>query len=194
MKISKVPNNMVVSTRVLVHKRKGKWTISLRIGSLHYQVIHNISIRMFCYADDGNGMSITNLPAGGFSEAGGAALNGPEPWNIRHVVDEKSPIAHVDFDHEESVKKALSEGFDFFVQGFDATTGRSVGMGRHFGWDPEGPGIGHIVYAPEGSMDDVMVKMSEEQQNLQPSNAGKKWGINWHGFNALKLHSGSDPM
>ena len=194
MKISKVPNNIVCSTRVLIHKRKDKWTISLRLGALHYQMIQNISIRMFCYADDGHGMSITNLPAGKFSEVGGAALSGPEPWNIRHVVDENSPIKHVDFGAEESVKEALEEGFDIFVQGFDATTGRSVGMQRHFGWDPEEAGSGYVVYAPEGSMASSMVKMTVEEQALHPSNAGKKWGIDWRGFNALKLHSGADPM
>ena len=197
MKISKVPNNIVASTRALIHKRKGKWTISVRLGTMHFQMIHNISIRMYCYADDGNSMSIACLPAGGFSENGGATLAGPEPWNIRHVVDDKSPLAFVDFDGGiEPVKKALGEGVDLFVQGFDATTGRSVGLHRHYLWEHEEyPNLGHIVFAPEGSMADAITKMSpEQQQSGPPSNANKRWGIDWRGFNALKLRPGAEPI
>ena len=51
---------------------------------------------------DGSQYRIQYLDAGSFSVAGGVNLAGPEPWNIRHVVDENSPIKHYHWDDLEN--------------------------------------------------------------------------------------------
>jgi hypothetical protein len=188
LKISRVPNNLVVTSRLLVHKRSGKWTLSFRIGALHFQRVRNMSIRFFCYGTDGNQWKIQNLNAGPFSEAGGVNLCGPEPWNIRHVVDENSPIKHYHFDDLNKLKIELEE-CDVSLSGFDATTGRSCGLNQKWNWEKN-----NIIYNKTAKMSDVFVKMTEADLKLRSSNKGKSWGINWKGFNAITLKDGVDPM
>jgi hypothetical protein len=186
MKISQVPNNFVVSDRAIVHRRNGKWTVSLRIGLLHKQVVRSVSIRMFCYAQVGNGVSILNLDAGPFARAGGFNMEGPEPINIRHVVDEASPMKELDWEDRTVLEKALSEGLDLHVHGFDSMTGRSCGVHAMFRWDD-----GTLVYAPEGSLADSATQMTPEHVALRKSNRGKKWGIDWRNFNGIVMRRGA---
>eukprot|EP00942_MAST-04A_sp_MAST-4A-sp1_P014424 g14424.t1 len=184
LKISRVPNNWITSDRAIVHKRNGKWTISLRIGLLHKQVVRNVTIRLFCYAQVGNGVSILNLSGGPFADAGGGTIEGPEPMNIRHVVDETSPLKEIDFNDANALKKAMSEGFDIHIQGFDSLTGRSCGCHSMYSWRAN-----TLIYCPNGKMADSSLKMTEEHIALRKSNKGKTWGIDWVGFNGIKMSS-----
>ena len=193
LKISRVPNNLVVTSRLLVHKRNGKWTLSFRIGALHFQKIRNMSIRLFCYGTDGSQYRIQHLDAGSFSVAGGVNLAGPEPWNIRHVVDENSPIKHYHWDDLEKLKVELEEA-DVSISGFDATTGRNCGLHRKWEWvaADKSSQNGQIVYSESAKMADVFVKMTKDQIKLRRSNEGKTWGIDWKGFNAIRLGNDGD--
>ena len=188
LKISQVPNNFVCSDRAIIHQRNGEWTISLRLGLLHKQVVRNITIRMFCYAQVGNGISILSLHAGPFAAAGGLTMEGPEPINIRHVVNESSPLNELDWNDQKVVEGALSEGVDLHVHGFDSTTGRSCGIHSMFRWDD-----GTIVYAPNGRMADSATAMTPDQIKLRKSNHGKKWGIDWKNFNGIVRRPGAQP-
>ena len=179
IKVSKVPNNMVLSSRLLVHRRKGQWTLSFRVGCLHFQKIHNFSIRLYYYGTVNDQWSIHNLKLGGMVQVDGTVLSGPEPWNIRHIIDDNSPLKDLDMDDRPSLEKAI-EMFDVHIQGFDATTGRSCGLHKVFQWDK-----GTLVYVPEGEMTDVFVKMTPEQKNMSKANATKDWGIDWNGFNGI---------
>ena len=188
LKISQVPNNFVSSDRAIIHRRNGKWTISLRIGLLHKQIVRNVSIRMFCYARVGNGVSVLSLHAGPWAEAGGLTMEGPEPINIRHVVDASSPLAELDWNDLAVIKNVLGEGVDVHVHGFDATTGRSCGIHSMYKWDD-----GTLVHVPEGRMADSATAMTLEQIKLRKSNRGKKWGIDWGKFNGIVRRPGARP-
>ena len=186
LKISQVPNNFVTTDRAIIHKRNGKWTMSLRLGLLHQQIVRNISIRMFCYAKVGNGISILALNAGPFAEAGSFAMEGPEPINIRHVVDENSPLKEIDWEDRSQLEEALSEGLDVHVHGFDSLTGRSCGIHKMYRWDDQ-----TLVYEPEGKMADSAIYMQPEHIRLHKSNVGKKWGIDWKNFNGIVRRPGA---
>ena len=167
IKVSRVPNHMVVSSRLLIHKRKGKWTLSFRIGALHYQKIHGLTVRLYHYGTISDQWSITNLQLGGMVQVDNITLAGPEPWNIRHVIDEDSPLKDLDMEDRQSVEKSI-EMFDVHIQGFDTTTGRNCGLHQVFQWEK-----GSIIYAPEGELTDAFIKMTPEQKNMSKANATK---------------------
>ena len=93
VKASKVRNNLVISEKVLVHKKKdGFWYISCRVGSMYKQNIFGTCIRITCISPLGSinksmynkGNLAINLPIYDALNDGAFQLGGI-PRNVRHV-------------------------------------------------------------------------------------------------------------
>ena len=161
VKASKVRNNLVISEKVLVHKKNdGFWYISCRVGSMYKQNIFGTYIRMTCVSPRGSinksmynkGNLAINLPIYDALNDGAFQLGGI-PRNVRHRIDEKSPLfgAVQDFESYEGTKKLLTSIF-VHVSGVDELTGRGVGKTRCFLFSNS-----TIFYSKHAKFNDVIV-------------------------------------
>jgi hypothetical protein len=189
LKISKVPDNCIQTKRVLIHKLKGQWTISIRVAILYDQRIWDPKMYLSCIANTDNGWMPATLEWSNHCLGHGFGRLDKLPMNLRHVVDEKSPLRNVDFENEEEVRKNIN-CFIYVVQGFDNVTGRSIGHEQRYDWKGPGDGRGEIFYAPEGQMGDVLVnkKLLKEYYGASwRDEAGPIGGVDWRMFNMIKI-------
>ena len=164
VKASKVRNNLVISEKVLVHKKNdGYWYISCRVGSMYKQNIFGTHIRITCITPRGSmnnskynkGNLAVNLPIYDALDDGAFQLGGI-PRNVRHRVDEKSPLfgAVQDFESHEDTKNLLTSIF-VHVSGIDELTGRGVGKTRCFLFANS-----TILHSKHAKFNDVIVSKS----------------------------------
>jgi len=177
LKVSRVPNFLIVSKSLLFHRHEGEWHISFRIGTLYNQVLHGVTARLHVNFKDPitNKKRYTLLDFSSNRFNTDFSIQGPMPINLRHLLSE-SPMSGVDFEKEEDVKACVSN-FMLCVQGFDVSTGRSVGLIERYKWSDD-----TLKYDRGGAMDDVLVKLSEKEKKRY----GKGWGVKFTAFNGVK--------
>ena len=178
MKVSRVPNHLIVTDALLIHKHDGDWHISLRLGTLYYQVVHGCTARLVVsFRDPATNLKrFTLLPFSSDRFNTNFSIQGPMPVNLRcHLPS--SALRAIDFDSEDDVREVISN-FMLTVHGFDETTGRSLGLVQRYKWSDS-----TCLYEPGAAMDDVLVKLTNEQKRQKK----KSWGVKFTSFNGVKL-------
>lgn len=190
LKISKTPDNCIQSRRILVHKLKGKWTLSVRVAILYDQRIWSPKMTLSCIANTVNGWMPSTLEWSNHCLGHGFGRLDKLPLNLRHVVDDNSPLRSVNFEDEAEVRKNIN-CFILVIQGFDQVTGRSMGHEQRYDWeDTRGDGRGLICYLPRGKMCDVLVNsklLKDYYKGTFTEKGGAQiGGVDWRMFNMIK--------
>lgn len=196
LKISKTPDNCIQSKRILVHKLKGKWTISVRVAVLYDQRLWDPRIYLSCISNTSNGWMPSTLKWSNHCLGHGFGRLDKLPLNLRHVVDETSPLWNVNFEDEKEVRRNLN-CFILVIAGYDSVTGRTVGHEQRYDWHDNISGEdsrGFISYMPKGRMGDVLVNSKLLKEFYGASWSGKSkgggeeitGGVDWRMFNLIK--------
>ena len=166
LKISRTPSHIVQSHRLLIHKRNGKWTLSMRVAILYGQRIYNPKMTLSSIAKTVKGWMPATLEWDNHCLGHGFGRLDGLPLNLRHVVDENSPLRSINFESEQDVRASIF-GIIFTVSGFDKITGRNVGHEQRFDWKSHGDTRGLIYYAPDGEMSDVLLNSNKIQKIIE---------------------------
>jgi hypothetical protein len=185
IKVSRVPNNLVLSSRVLVHKPNDHWMLSMRIGILHKQTISGLHVRVNAVMRQ-DGMSKFHdfdLPLDQSKLRAGYNALKQEPMSFSHTVNENSPLYGLNFSRVHSLKKELLYVI-LSVHGFDDITGRSLGIEKRYNYDRWNKTGGTIVVKERGFMADVVLRLSENVKKA--TGANHSLAIQWPNFNLIK--------
>jgi hypothetical protein len=183
IKVSRVPNNLVLSSRVLVHKPKDDWKLSMRIGVLHSQTISGAHVRLSAVMRKDRRFHTVNLPFDSSKLQTGFIALRQEPMSFSHTINEKSPLYSLDFTNVHSLKKELLY-IMITVHGFDDITGRSLGIEKRYNYDRWNLTGGTIFIKERGYMADVVLRLSDSQKKI--TGASHSLAINWPNFNLIK--------
>ena len=184
IKVSRVPNNLVLSSRVLIHKPKKQWMLSMRIGILHNQTCSGCNVRLVAVMRKGGKFISLDLPFDSTKLRAGYIALKQEPMTFCHTIDATSPLYGLNFEKGlHGLKKELLAVI-LSVHGFDDITGRSLGIERRYNYDRWNKTGGHMVLKERGYMADVVQRLSEKQKkNLGSSHS---LAIQWPNFNLIK--------
>ena len=123
IKVSRVPNNIVLSKLILVSKPRNHWILTLRVGMLHNQTMSGCNVRLIVVKKEPSaGIQISTAFSIPPSTRQVFWHSHKSPSASRHVVDRNSPLWDVDLD--EGGIRALKVVLAFIVSihGFDDTT------------------------------------------------------------------------
>jgi hypothetical protein len=182
IKVSRVPNNLVLSSRVLVHKPHDHWRLSMRIGLLHSQTISGANFRLFAVMRQNGHFVNVDLPFDSSKLRAGCITIRQEPISFSHTVTEESPLYAMNFENVHSLKKELLY-IMLTVHGFDDITGRSLGIEKRYNYDRWNMTGGSIYVKARGYMGDVVLRLSESQKKI--TGAENSMAINWPNFNLI---------
>ena len=193
LKISKTPNNIVVTERVLIHKKGDKWHLSIRAAVLYEQRLYHPKIWLSTIANTTGGWMPATLPWQNHCLGHGFGRLDGLPMNLRHCVDANSPLRDINFESEDAVKGNIM-AIIIVIQGFDKVTGRSVGYEQRYDWDPKN-GQGKIIYLPTGEMCDILIPSSKVDEVYSRLPAGSKkrrktdnvGAVDWRAFNLIRF-------
>ena len=186
IKVSRVPNNLVLSHRILLHKPRDHWMLSMRAGILHRQTISGCSFRLVAVMKVGSKFEMVDLPFQSSKLRAGSIALKQEPITFSHVVDEQSPLYHFDFSSIRNLKKDLLS-VNVSIHGFDDTTGRSLGLERKYNYDRWNTTGGHMVLMERGKLAQVVRRLSDKE--VKRSGAKYSLAIEWPNFNLIKEES-----
>ena len=207
VKASRVQNNILLSKRILFHKQKGFWFVSFRVGCLYGQRLFGSHVQLSALLPGEKKM--VSLPlydslSQGYFEIGGV------PRNVRHLINEQSPLYPLlgKLENGEDIEADLRCLFvDIF--GFDELTGRAVGKKRYYIVSDKQ----HVLVNRQAYMKDVLVPRqklvgairrgsvfstaAESERTLLASGMMKKLkksphvkiGIYWPNFNLFKRNN-----
>ena len=155
VKASKVQNEIVISEKLLCHKFHGSWYLSLRVGVMYGQRIYGSQFRMATVGNipgQAGDVNMVNLKLHDIANTGGIEMGGV-PRNIRHRIDETSPLFHlVDFLENSKDFSGYLQSIYFFLNGVDELSGRGVGKSRCYQLSS-----GDIVVNKHARLHDVVI-------------------------------------
>ena len=190
IKVSRVPNNLVLSQFLLVSKPHDHWVVTLRVGMLHHQTMSGCNVRLTVVKKDFMSGAFRDYDCAFESSkhsSGFLALSN-EPIDFRHVIDKNSPLYDVDLNKDgiRALRKVVL-AFIVSLHGFDDTTGRSLGIERRYTFDRYNKNGGYVVLKARGYLADVVYRLSAAQ--VRRTGAKHSLALQWPNFNTIKERS-----
>ena len=190
IKVSRVPNNIVLSKVILVSKPHNFWVLTLRVGMLHRQTMSGCNIRLTVVKRDSTGTNYRdyNCMFESSRHSTGYLVLAGQPIDFRHVIDETSPLCGLDLDGAKlrAMKQSIM-AFIVSVHGFDDTTGRSLGIERRYTFDKLNKTGGYVMLKERGYFADVVLRLSSAQ--VRRTGAKHSLALQWPNFNTIKERS-----